>query len=205
MLAIEPEFGILEAGGEEMITTEPKKEEISLEFKLPTTDRNQTITASSGTKERSTEDIAGDYDFTKIGESLGDEIASIQREQDNRLQAEAQRRLRETVTTFILEVGFTCVIFIALAAAVGLIGIHISLKLAAAAFIIAAIGIPLGFVYNIEVMNPIRIALSSFISIPLLRWFVGIRHWPKVFLVAIISRVITITLIWGIYAAIAVV
>lgn len=170
-------------------TSEPNHTGIELELKLPLAKNNQTITESSETTERTAEDIVGDYNFSKINT----ELDPLNNQQQNQKWTEGERLLLDTLLGFLIEVTLTGLVLYIVCTLSGIT--EATNQIAACSFIVALIGATFGFILQIDPIHPIRLVLSFIVLIPSIRLILGIRKWPKILQISLITRVLSFSLI----------
>lgn len=179
----------------------PNFSNMELELKLPLAKNNQTITESSETIERTTDDIISDYNFSKLSKNISEELDPLSNRHQTHERTEGERLLLDTIIGFIIEAALTCIVLIIVSALFGVT--EATSRIAACSLIVALIGAALGFALRIDVLQPIRLILSFIILTPLIRFIVGIRRWPKVIQVSLITRVISLILMWIAYLGVS--
>lgn len=176
--------------------TAEKTDGIELHLEMPLAKSDQTITESSEIADRTTDDIISDYNFAKISKSISEELDPGNQQQVGNW-TETERRLRDALVSFIIEAAFTSLVLTVVCLLLGTTDAY--LRIVSCGFIIAFIGAALGFALGIEALNPARLVLSFLILVPLVRWLVGVSKWPKVILISVITRAVSLVLIWGAY------
>lgn len=178
-------------------TAAEKTNGIELHLEMPLAKSDQTITESSETADRTTDDIISDYNFAKISKSISEELDPLGNQQQAGNWTEGEKRLRDALVSFIIEAAFTSLVLTVVCLLLGVTDAY--LRIVSCGFIIAFIGATLGCALGIEALNPARLILSFLILVPLVRWLLGVSKWPKVILISVIARAVTLVLISGAY------
>lgn len=178
-------------------STKPSLTNIKLELKLPPAKKNQTITESSETIERTPDDIVSDYNFSKISKNISEELDPLSNQHQNHRWTEGEKLLIDTLLGFFIEATLTCIILFVVCTLLGIT--ETASRIVACSFIIALIGAALGFTLRVDPTHPIRFILSFIVLISLIRLIIGVRRWPRIIQISLITRVISLAMIWVAY------
>jgi hypothetical protein len=180
-------------------TPEPRIEEGSLlDTEVIQPEKDLTITASFQLEEQ---------DLSKIGENYESNHAAALKRMEKELQSEAALMDREQSSTLadrLVMIGISfgievVVTWIVLSIAFSLSGFpSVIRQLVLLSLAVAVVGALLDFVLQAGLLNPVRSGAGFLVLLILIRQVTDVREWATAIKIAILARIISIALMWGI-------